>query len=216
MTKLRCLILGFLLLLIAAPSYAEDAPIKDFFGVFEGETTFLTATGAKKRGMSVSISPVPNALADGEGASIAGVAVSWTTLTKRADGSFKSKTHDAVFVPADREETIFVAVESSGDTDDIGNSDDVQDQKEAAAETEPEIPTPLFPRDPRGTAPYLWGRIKEKTFSIFIVVVAEDGGYEIQIYDRTLTDEGMTLVYSRDRAGEHLKLLEAFLTRKEG
>lgn len=207
MNKLRGLVLGLSVLLFAGPGYAADAPVDAFFGVFQGETTFLTATGAKKRGISVSFSPVSEAMPG-----IDGVEVSWTTLSKRADGTFNSKTHEAVFVPADEAETIFVATKSSGSAEDISKLEEGQDDKKdgdkAAASRSP--------IDPRGTAPYLWGRIKDNTFSIYVVVVAEDGGYEVQVYNRTLTKEGMTLVYSRNRAGEHLKLLEAFLKRKEG
>lgn len=206
MTRLSLLAFGLLCVIAVIPVRAADLPISAFFGVFEGETTFLTATGAKKRGISVSISPVPDAIPGVEG-----VEVSWTTLTKRSDGTFKSKTHRAVFVPADPAGTMFVATESSGDTDDIEKS---EEGEQAAGETSPT--QARSPKDPRGTAPYLWGRIKENTFSIFVVVVAEDGGYEIQIYDRTLTEDGMTLVYSRDRAGEHLKLIEAFLKQTAG
>ncbi len=207
MMRLRGLILGLSVLFFAVPGYAADASVEDFYGVFQGETTYLTATGAKKRGISVSFSPVADAMPGVEG-----VEVSWTTLSKRADGTFNSKTHDAVFVPADPAETIFVAVKSSGRAEDITKLEEVQgDQKD-----DDKTVAPRSPRDPRGTAPYLWGRIQENTFSIYVVVVAEDGGYEIQVYNRTLTKEGMTLVYSRNRAGEHLKLLEAFLKRKEG
>ncbi|TQV78373.1 hypothetical protein [Denitrobaculum tricleocarpae] len=206
MIKLRGLILGLSLLILSGPVQAADAPVEAFFGVFQGETTFLTATGAKKRGISVSFSPAPNAMPG-----IDGVEVSWTTLSKRSDGSFSSKTHDAVFVPADPAETIFVAVSSSGKAEDIAKLEQGAGEGKDGGETV----EPRSPRDPRGTAPYLWGRIKENTFSIYVVVVAEDGGYEIQVYNRTLTKEGMTLVYSRNRAGEHLKLLEAFLKRKD-
>ncbi len=207
MTRLSACIFALTIFFAVVPARAADLPISAFFGVFEGETTFLTATGAKKRGISVSISPVPEAAPGVEG-----VEVSWTTLTKRDDGTFKAKTHHAVFVPADPAGTIFVATESSGDADAIDKSDDGEQAAEKPAPT-----TELrSPKDPRGTAPYLWGRISESTFSVFVVVVAEDGGYEIQIYDRTLTEDGMTLVYSRDRAGEHLKLIEAFLKQTAG
>lgn len=207
MIRLRGLILGLSVLVFAGPVYAADAAVDAFFGVFQGETTFLTATGAKKRGISVSFSPVSDAMPG-----VDGVEVSWTTLSKRADGTFNSKTHDAVFVPADPAETIFVAVKSSGSAEDISTLEEGQDD----TRDEGKVVAPRSPRDPRGTAPYLWGRIKENTFSIYVVVVTEEGGYEIQIYNRTLTKEGMTLVYSRNRAGEHLKLLEAFLKRTEG
>lgn len=206
MIRLGGLLFGLVFFLAVAPVRAADLPITSFFGVFEGQTTFLTATGAKKRGISVSIGPVADAMPG-----IEGVEVSWTTLTKRSDGTFKSKTHRAVFVPADAAGTVFVATESSGDTDDIDASEESEQAKNEAPPADLRLP-----KDPRGTAPYIWGRIKENTFSVFVVVVAEDGGYEIQIYDRTLTEDGMTLVYSRDRAGEHLKLIEAFLKQTAG
>lgn len=206
MTRLSGLIVGSLFLLLAGPGHAADAAVESFFGVYQGETTYLTATGAKKRAISVSFRSYPEAMPG-----VDGVELSWTTLSKRADNTWRSKTHEAVFVPADEAGTIFVAVKSSGSAEDISRLEAEEDGKADGDHSA----KPRSPGDPRGTAPYLWGRIKENTFSVYVVVVAEDGGYEVQVYDRTLTDEGMTLVYSRNRAGEHLKLLEAFLKRKE-
>lgn len=203
---LRQFILALAVFLLTAPAHAADppkvnVPIDAFFGEFEGETTFLTATGAKKRNLSVSISPVPDAMPG-----LTGVRLFWTTVHKRDDGTHTQKSHETVFVPADPEGTMFVAVRSSGDAVDTAALDDVQDKKKTDA-----VAATHLPADPRGTAPYVWGRVKEKTFSVYVVVIRDDGGYEIQIYDRILTAEGLTLVYSRDRGGEHIRLLEAFL-----
>jgi hypothetical protein len=59
-----------------------------------------------------------------------------------------------------------------------------------------------------------WAVIKGNTLTVHALSVAEDGGYEAQTYARTLTGEGMDLVYTRVKDGEKSRVVKAKLTRQ--
>jgi hypothetical protein len=70
------------------------------------------------------------------------------------------------------------------------------------------------PLDPMKGDPYFWARIEGKKLTIFAMVVTEDGGYEMQTYDRVLTDsKDLKLVFSRVRDGRMLKAIKVSLDR---
>jgi len=71
------------------------------------------------------------------------------------------------------------------------------------------------PLDPLQGNPYVWAIIDGKTLTVNSLLVFEDGGYEIQTYERTLTDGGMSLDFSRVRNGEVLKKIKGKLRRVE-
>ncbi|MDP6806002.1 MAG: hypothetical protein QF902_11850 [Rhodospirillales bacterium] len=45
------------------------------------------------------------------------------------------------------------------------------------------------------------------------MVITEDGSYEMQQYDRTLTEDGLALAFSRIRDGKQLKDIKGELKR---
>ena len=45
------------------------------------------------------------------------------------------------------------------------------------------------------------------------MMVTDDGGYEMQVYDRTITGNGMDLKFSRVRDGKTLKLITGSLLK---
>ncbi|MCW5751502.1 MAG: hypothetical protein KIT81_10190 [Alphaproteobacteria bacterium] len=57
------------------------------------------------------------------------------------------------------------------------------------------------PADPI-EAPYAWAAIRGNTLSVTQIAIGEDGGYELQVYNRTLTGGVMELGFSRFRDGE--------------
>lgn len=67
--------------------------------------------------------------------------------------------------------------------------------------------------DPLAGEPFVWARIKGDTLTVHTMVITEDGGYEMQIYDRTLNQQGLLLDYSRLRTGEQLREVTAQLVR---
>ena len=67
--------------------------------------------------------------------------------------------------------------------------------------------------DPLKGDPYVWARITGDTLTVFALLITEDGDYEMQVYDRTLTPKGLDLVFLRTRHGKEPALIKAILTR---
>ena len=115
-----------------------------------------------------------------------GFTVNWISVTKRPDGRLKRKQYSIDFHPT-RRKNIF----RSGERKDMfGNA---------------------VPLDPMEGDPYVWARIHENTLTVYAVHVLEDGGYEIQTYDRTRIPTGLSLKYSRVRDGKILNTVEGTL-----
>lgn len=67
--------------------------------------------------------------------------------------------------------------------------------------------------DPLAGGPFIWARIKGRTLTVHSLLVHEDGSYEIQTYDRTLSDAGMELYFTRVRDGELVRSVSGTLAR---
>ena len=61
------------------------------------------------------------------------------------------------------------------------------------------------PLDPLNGDPYVWAFINGNTMTVNSLLVSENGGYEIQTYERTLTDDGLSLVFSQVQNGKVMK-----------
>ncbi|MCP5372495.1 MAG: hypothetical protein H6907_12260 [Hyphomicrobiales bacterium] len=120
-----------------------------------------------------------------------GFSVVWTTIRHRKDGSLDRKTHRVNFAPSQRDSIYRSAMKS----DMFGA---------------------LVPLDPLKGEPYIWSRIHGKTLTVYALHIRDDGGYEMQVYDRTLTDKGLNLTFSRWREGETVRVIKAFLRRQAG
>jgi hypothetical protein len=70
------------------------------------------------------------------------------------------------------------------------------------------------PLDPLKGEPYVWAGISGPTLTVHALLITNDGGYEIQVYRRTLTADGMALTFSRNRNGRELKTVYGVLGRK--
>ncbi len=68
-------------------------------------------------------------------------------------------------------------------------------------------------RDPMSGQPYCWARIRGRTLSVYLMTIDENGIYEIQQYDRTISGSGMDLLYTRIRDGEQVRAVKAKLVR---
>lgn len=72
------------------------------------------------------------------------------------------------------------------------------------------------PNDPLKGQPFVWARIKDKTLTVHAMYILDNGGYEMQVYDRTLTDDGdLKLDFRRYRDGEPVRSVEGKLTRTD-
>jgi hypothetical protein len=70
------------------------------------------------------------------------------------------------------------------------------------------------PLDPMKGEPYAWARIVDRSLTVFVLTIAKDGGYEMQTYDRILTEgDTFDVRFTRIRNGEVIRSLEATLMR---
>lgn len=119
-----------------------------------------------------------------------GFTVRWISVTRRASGRLKRKEYTIDFYRSGREH-----IYASGMRRDMfGN------------------PVPM---DPMKGDPYVWARIDGDTLTVYALHVLEDGGYELQTYDRTVIPEGLRLEYSRVRDGEIFRSVTGVLRRVE-
>lgn len=115
-----------------------------------------------------------------------GFLLEWTTVTQKGDGDSSSKTHTVAFQPTGR----------PGVYQPVGKIDRFGEQ---------------VPLEPLKGDPQVWARIDGKTLSVYATVITDDGGVEMQTYDRTLVPGGMELHFTRVRNGRQLKEIRAKL-----
>ena len=119
-----------------------------------------------------------------------GFNVKWTSVTRKKDGKLKSKEYTIDFIPTRRANVYAAAMKTN-------------------------IFGAREPLDPMRGDPYVWARITGDTLGLFALLINDDGGYEMQAYDRTLAAEGLNLKYSRIRDGRQLRTIEALLRRQQ-
>jgi len=69
------------------------------------------------------------------------------------------------------------------------------------------------PNDPMKGDPYVWARIRGNTLTVYALIVTRDGSYDMQVYDRTLTANGLSLDFKRFLEGEEVKSIKGELQR---
>lgn len=117
-----------------------------------------------------------------------GFTVDWTAITQKSSGKIKRKQYSIDFQPT-RRKNIF---SSAMQTNMFGHRQAL---------------------DPLKGDPYVWARIIGGTLTVYALLVTDSGGYEMQVYERTITDYGLHLRFSRIRDGKTLKLIEGTLVR---
>ncbi len=117
-----------------------------------------------------------------------GFIVSWETVITRADGSTKGTSYRILFQPTKRGPIYSSAMRVN-------------------------VFGKLTPLDPLSGDPFVWARITGDMLTVFALLITDEGSYEMQVYDRTLTKDGMNLRFSRIRDGEKLKEIIGVLTR---
>jgi len=60
-----------------------------------------------------------------------------------------------------------------------------------------------------------WANIDDQTLHVYSFVVLEDGRYELQVYDRILTDIGLDIVFRRFDDGELVRQIDGRTVRAE-
>lgn len=118
-----------------------------------------------------------------------GFQVQWTSVSLRDDGSRKEKSYTIDFVPSGRDAVYAAAMRKNV----FGHQVQL---------------------DPMKGEPYVWARIDDDTLTVFSLHVAEDGGYTLQQYDRTLAEGGLDLRFQAVADGNIQRGVETFLTRE--
>lgn len=71
----------------------------------------------------------------------------------------------------------------------------------------------MVPHDPFKGDPFIWARLIGDTLTVYALHITDKGGYEMQVYDRTLTPEGMMVHFTRLREGQLILDIEGLLHR---
>ncbi len=116
-----------------------------------------------------------------------GFFVHWTTAVERS-GRVKKKEYTIDFVPTERDGVFGSAMR----TNMFGQQ---------------------VPLDPMAGDPYVWARLVADTLTVYALHITTDGGYEMQVYARTLTAAGLDLEFTRFRDGVALRTVNGLLTR---
>ena len=115
--------------------------------------------------------------------------VKWVTQRMRASGKSKTKSYEVLFEPSGRGDIYSAAMQQNV----FGHA---------------------VPLNPLKGEPYVWGRIKDNTLTVFSLFISEDGDYEMQQYDRTLVDGGLELFFVTSRNGLPRIEARSFLQRR--
>ncbi|NOD63252.1 MULTISPECIES: hypothetical protein [unclassified Ruegeria] len=118
-----------------------------------------------------------------------GFNVSWRTTTYKLDGRVKEQKFSIDFVPSGRGDLFSAAMKRNV----FGHE---------------------VPLDPMKGEPFVWGRIVGDTMTVFSLFIDQDGGYELQQFDRTLAEGGLNLSFSRFIDGVKSRSVETFLQKK--
>jgi hypothetical protein len=117
-----------------------------------------------------------------------GFNLTWTTITYADGSSPVRKTYSIDFVPTGRANIYASAMR----TDMFGNR---------------------VPLNPLEGDPFVWATLRGKTLSVYALMITSAGGYEMQTYHRTLTDQRLSLEFSRVRDGTPLRFITGMLVR---
>ncbi|WP_368040240.1 hypothetical protein [Ruegeria atlantica] len=118
-----------------------------------------------------------------------GFNVSWKTTTYKPDGRVKDQSFSIDFKQSDRSDVYSAAMKRNV----FGHE---------------------VPLDPMQGEPFVWGRIEGETLTVFSLFIDENGGYELQQFDRTLADGGLNLSFSRFRNGVKSRSVDTFLQKQ--
>ena len=118
-----------------------------------------------------------------------GFTVGWVSVIRKSSGKVKRTEMSIDFLPSGREGIFRSAMRKN-------------------------LFGQAVPLDPMKGDPYVWAKIDADTLTIHAIHITEDGGYEMQTYNRTLTSTGMDLSYSRVRDGEILRTVTGILRRQ--
>ncbi len=117
-----------------------------------------------------------------------GFTVSWATVIYKANGQRKKTAPSIDFYPSSRP-GLFV---SAMKTDVFGHT---------------------VPYDPiaKDGNPYVWAGLEGTTLTVSAMYIADGGGYELQVYRRSLNESGLSLDFERIKDGKPVTHISAQL-----
>ena len=118
-----------------------------------------------------------------------GFTLDWTTVIRYTSGKTKQTTSSVNFLPFRKRPGIFYSA------------------------MEKNIFGKQAPADPLSGKPYVWAGIEKDTLTVTALYIVNDGGYELQVFKRTLTPSGMTTHFERVRNGEKLRIITGKLEK---
>jgi hypothetical protein len=119
-----------------------------------------------------------------------GFVVDWSTVIHKADGREKTVSLDVEFYSTERPEIYGSAMRSG-------------------------LFGKRIPNDPLKGEPFFWARIVDQTLTIHALYINDEGGYEMQVYKRTLDEDGnLDLIFQRFRDGEQIRDVTGVLERQ--
>ena len=68
-------------------------------------------------------------------------------------------------------------------------------------------------REPVTDGELCWARLRGNTLSVYLMVVRDDGAYEIQKYDRSIVPSGMEMEFTRTRDGDKVRRVKGRLVK---
>ncbi len=172
---------------------AERAALAEFYGHYAGQASFLTDSGAFKRDLDLKISRFNWA-----DQVLPGFTLEWSFATfKNGSDSpgMKRYRYDFARVPprSDDDTTeLYVPLPHLASGKDLARSN-----------------------DPRGEIQAIWANLSGRTLTVYALVVTDDGDYEMQVHNRTLTASGIDLEFARYNRGKRTRYIRATLKRVE-
>lgn len=119
-----------------------------------------------------------------------GFVIDWSTVIHKSDGREKAVSLAVEFYATERPEIYGSAMRSG-------------------------LFGKRIPNDPLKGEPFFWARIVDRTLTINALYINDEGGYEMQVYERTLDENGdLDLVFRRFRDGEQIRDVTGELARQ--
>jgi hypothetical protein len=116
-----------------------------------------------------------------------GFTLDWTTVIHHAEGP-KRESYSIDFFSTDRPGTFASAM-----------------RRDVFGQT--------VPLDPLKGQPYVWAHLAGSVLTVYALVIPDDGGYEVQTSERTLTADGIDLRFTRDLNGKETRIITGTLKR---
>jgi len=174
------------LLALTGPASAEEH-LARFFGSYvgSGKAVHPIHGGAEVRAMDVTVEPYKDD----------GFRLKWITVIHPADGPaehpIKRRETEENFVPSDWNSAVFISAPRGG------------------MFTKAELPNPLEGE------PMRWAAVDGDALTVYSAGIAASGALEAQIYRRTLTKNGLDVIFLRLEDEQVMLRADGQLTRTE-